>query len=261
MLICILVMAVTMPQDDSPSDASLEVHALYASPVEQNPGTMTVPQGQVPYYSPPSVACPGCQTQPSFLLTGYPIVRPLPVMAYGPPVIAPVVPLPYPSPYVGPIVAPYPYYPVVPVTPYSFARYPMYSHPHLPCHFNDLRVRSKWHMSSGNMFPPMMGEPAAHGYYYFKPYNYSMVPYQQQAAYHWGESPSQPYLGPLQDGLAARAEAYYSAMHGAPSTWAESLDGIGPTNVQGPGAGYSANPPSNHFQPQSTSRASNPRFR
>lgn len=139
-------------------------------------------------------------------------VSPAPAVAFAPSLTTVV---PWRCPCRAPFVAAYPAG-VVAVTPYSFTQYPIYYYPHLPCCFNDLRVRTKWHMSPGNMLPPLAGAPAAHGNYYFKPYNYTMVPYQQHAAAQWGESPAQPYLGPLQDTLAGRAAAYQAALSGAP---------------------------------------------
>ena len=39
--------------------------------------------------------------------------------------------------------------------------------------------------------------PAMHGYYYFRPYNHSMIPEQQQMAAEWGEDPRHPYANDL----------------------------------------------------------------
>lgn len=200
--------------------------------------------GGVPAAMPGSYPClsdgHGCEAHPPCYPDCYPVAPITAPMMFG-------VPVPYGPPvYAGPVVLPYGRHRVAVATPYSFAHYPVYYYPHLPHQFSDLRVRSKWHMSPGNMFPPLMGEPAAHGYYYFKPYNYNMVPYQQQAASSWGESVTQPYNGPLQDGLAARAAAQQAALSARPWT----LPPGAPQLLNQPGLNESAIPASNHFQQQ-----------
>lgn len=165
----------------------------------------------------PNLLCPGCPTCPheapmfSFGQPAVPSAIPAPVAAVAAPTTAIVAPV---SPYWRRGLHSYGAYPVVAVTPYSFERYPIYTYPCLPHKFYDLRVRSKWRLSPGNMFPTVDDQPAAHGYYYFRPYNYGMVPYQQYASQRWGQPASQPYLGPLQDELAARAASFHSALSG-----------------------------------------------
>ncbi len=220
MLFWTFLLAAALPQSDPTSlipDAPLDASPApaYAEPYDMSPINASVPP-HVPYSVPyPGIDCPTCpHNAPMFSLNQpmLPSAMPAPFATVAAPAAAIVVPV---SPFSPRVFHPYGAYPVVAVTPYSFERYPIYTYPCLPYRFNDLRVRSKWRMSPGNMFPPVAGQPAAHGYYYFKPYNYGMVPYQQYASQRWGQPASQPYLGPLQDDLAARAASF----HGHAPVW------------------------------------------
>ena len=64
--------------------------------------------------------------------------------------------------------------------------------------------------STCNMYPHYPYFPAFHGYYYFRPYNYSHVPVQKDIALAFGEDPTAPYAGALFDRLYAElmVEAY-----------------------------------------------------
>ncbi len=231
MLIWTILLASALPQSDPtqlipdvPLDASPA--PAYAEPDDRLPINTSVPPPHGPYSVPyPGVNCPTCpHDAPMFTLSQpmLPSVMPAPVATVAAPAPATAIVAPV-SPFCSRVFHPYGAYPIIAVTPYSFERYPIYTYPCLPHKFNDLRVRSKWRMSPGNMFPPVADQPAAHGYYYFKPYNYGMVPYQQYASQRWGQPASQPYLGPLQDDLAARAASFHTALSGHAPTWTPTM--------------------------------------
>jgi hypothetical protein len=68
-----------------------------------------------------------------------------------------------------------------------------------------MRREAKHHKSPGNMLPVRPLYPVAHGTYYFKPYNFRMVPYQQAYSLRWSGRYSEPYTAPLLEELAAQA--------------------------------------------------------
>jgi hypothetical protein len=269
MLIVPLILAVVMQegelgQPSPPTQTEAYADPGFAAPTADARFAAAPPQLQAPYSSPPAtVDCPTCPAQsPMFSIAPpvLPTLAPSPVATIGAPAAAVVAPTPYTYAYPW---APYYGYPLVAVTPYSYARYPIYSYPHLPHRFNDLRVRTKWHMSPGNMFPQVSYPPAAHGYYYFKPYNYSMVPFQQHASQRWGQPLSQPYMGPLQNDLAARAASYQAALAGglqdAPGPLYSPV--AAPMAVQFPTPSDSPDAASSHFRQQQVIGNPYPGFR
>jgi hypothetical protein len=68
------------------------------------------------------------------------------------------------------------------------------------------------HVSPGNMFPMTPIAPVAKGNYYFRPYNYRQVPFDQIYAATASGNPEAPYSAPLLTNLAHRLESLDRAL-------------------------------------------------
>jgi hypothetical protein len=59
------------------------------------------------------------------------------------------------------------------------------------------------------MYPRTTYYPEAHGYYYFRPYNYVHVAQQQAIAVGWGADPRNPYSNEMFQGIYRQLEVPY----------------------------------------------------
>lgn len=128
-------------------------------------------------------------------------------------------------------------------------------------HGRQLRRDAKHDKSPGNMLPMEPLYPVAHGSYYFRPYNYRMIPFQQAQAFRWTDRIDQPYTRPLMDDLMNQAARFHTGMsasegtsiftspHGMHSPAPMPL-GAGVPSVSEPLPSWSRPPsPAQHFRP------------
>jgi len=96
---------------------------------------------------------------------------------------------------------------------YPFYRAPVYTNsPATRFHVHPLRKDAMLHLSPGNMFPPAPISPVAKGNYYFRPYNYRQIYFDQIYAAAASGNPEAPYSAPLMTNLANRLDTYKQSL-------------------------------------------------
>lgn len=96
---------------------------------------------------------------------------------------------------------------------YPFHRAPIYTNsPATRFHMHPLRKDALLHLSPGNMFPTAPISPVAKGNYYFRPYNYRQIYFDQIYAAAASGNPEAPYSAPLLPHLANRLDTYKQSL-------------------------------------------------
>jgi len=96
---------------------------------------------------------------------------------------------------------------------YPFHRAPIYTNsPSTRFHMHPMRKDAMLHVSPGNMFPMPPISPVGKGSYYFRPYNYRQIYFDQIYAATASGNPEAPYSAPLLPHLAGRLDAYKQSL-------------------------------------------------
>lgn len=96
---------------------------------------------------------------------------------------------------------------------YPFYKAPIYvNSPSTRFHVHPLRKDALLHVSPGNMFPTPPIAPVGKGNYYFRPYNYRQVYFDQIYAAAASGNPEAPYSAPLLPNLAHRLDTYKQSL-------------------------------------------------
>ena len=99
------------------------------------------------------------------------------------------------------------------VVGYPFYKAPLYTNsPSTRFQVHPVRKDALLHVSPGNMFPMTPIAPVAKGNYYFRPYNYRQVPFDQIYAATASGNPEAPYSAPLLTNLAHRLDTYKQSL-------------------------------------------------
>lgn len=99
------------------------------------------------------------------------------------------------------------------ITGYPFYKAPVYNNsPATRFHVHPLRKDALLHVSPGNMFPTPPISPVGKGNYYFRPYNYRQIYFDQIYAAAASGNPEAPYSAPLLPNLANRLDTYKQSL-------------------------------------------------